>query len=125
MGENEAIEANAPVAVVPAVDEKSAVKTAVKKDKKKDKKPVATVDATPHVTGRLVHVEVDASGVAFAIKGKKGKAEEFSLKGMETFAIPAATALLAGLVASKSKARIEFSTASDNVRVVKKIRAHS
>jgi hypothetical protein len=125
MGENEAIEAKAPAAMVPAVDEKSVVKAEVKKDKKKDKKPVATIEATPHVTGRLLHVEVDASGVAFAIKGKKGKADEFSLKGMESFAIPSATALLAGLVTSKSKVRVEFSTTSDNVRVVKKIRAHS
>jgi hypothetical protein len=125
MGENEAIETKALAAVVLAVDGKSIAKAAEKKDKKKDKKLVASLDATPHITGRLLHVEVGVTGVAFAIKGKRGKAEEFSLKGMETFAIPAATSLLAGLVASKSKLRVEFSVTSDNVRVVKKIRAHS
>lgn len=125
MGDNEGTEAKTQAAAVPSAAEMPAVKAMAKKDKKKDKKPSETLDAAPHVTGRLLHVDVGVNGVAFAIKGKKGQTEEFSLNGMELTAVPAAAAVLAGLVASKTKLRVEFSADSETDRTVKKIRAHS
>ncbi len=124
MGENETVEVKVPAAAVLAVVEKPIVKAAAKKTKKKDKKPVATPDAAPHVTGRLLHMEVGTDVVAFAIKGKKGKAEVFTLKGMDSSAVPATAAMLASLVASKTKLRVEYSTSNENNRLVKMIRAH-
>ena len=124
MGENETPEVKAlasPPAVVP---EKPAVKAAPTRDKKKDKKTVAKPEAVPHVTGRLMQVEISAKGVEFAIKGKKGKAEVFTLKGMDSSAVPAAAAMLATLLESKTKLRIEY-TSSGESRTVSKIRAHN
>jgi hypothetical protein len=117
MRENEVNEVKA----VPAIAAKPDVKAAPKKVKKKDKKPVATPEAIPHVTGRLQSVEVGADGVEFAVKGKKGKAEIFSLQGMEPSAVPAAAALLAGLVVSKAKLRVEYAMTGENSRTVKNI----
>lgn len=56
---------------------------------------------------------------------KKGKAEEFSLRGLDASGLPAAAALLAALVASKSKVRVEFSMTAEGGRTVNKIRAQS
>lgn len=125
MGENEVMEATALTAAPPTSAEKPVVKAPLKKTKKKDKKPLVTIEAVPHVTGRLLHMEAGTSGVTFAIKGKKGKVELFSLSGMELSSIPAAAAMLAGLVVSKTKLRVEFSMTSDNSRTIKKIHAHS
>ncbi len=118
MGENEVSD----VKTAPTIAAKPEVNAATKKDKKKDKKPVTTPEAVPHVTGRLLHVEVGANGVEFAVKGKKGKTEVFSLKGMELSAVPAAAALLAGLVVSKAKLRAEYVMTGENSRTVKNIR---
>jgi hypothetical protein len=125
MGENEGTEVKSPSAVVPPAAEKPEAQATAKKDKKKDKKPSVTPDAMPHVTGRLLHLDVGANGVAFAIKGKKGQTEEFNLKGMELTTVPAVAAVLAGLVASKTKLRVEFSATNETGRIVKKIRAQS
>lgn len=125
MGENEVMEATAPTAATQSVLENPVAQTAIGKAKKKDKKPLVAIEAAPHVSGRLLHMDVGASGVTFSIKGKKGKAELFSLSGMELSSIPAAAAMLAGLVVSKTKLRVEYSSTSDGGRVVKKICAHS
>ena len=124
MGENEATEIKTPAALPAVTAEKPAAKAAPLKEKKKDKKPVAKPDAVPHLTGRLLHVEISAKSVEFAIKGKKGKAEVFSLKGMDASAIPAAAAMLASLLESKTKLRVEYMSAGD-ARTVSKIRAHN
>lgn len=122
MGENEATEVKALAAPVVAILEKPTVKATLPKEKKKDKKTVAKPDPTPHVTGRLLHAEIDAKGIEFAIKGKKGKAETFSLKGLDSAVMPAAAAMLAGLLESKTKLRVEYTTSGD-ARTVSKLRA--
>lgn len=124
MGENEMIEIKTPETSEKVV-EMPIVKTAPKKGKRKDKRPLITIEPAPHLTGRLLHVEIGSGGVAFAIKGKKGKAEEFSLRGLDASGLPAAAALLAALVASKSKMRVEFSMTAEGGRTVNKIRAQS
>ena len=127
MGENETIEVKAPVApIVPAAAplEKLTLKAPSTKDKKKDKKLVSSPEVVPHLTGRLLNVEVGSGGVEFAIKGKKGKAELFNLKGMDATAVPAAAAMLASLLESKTKLRVEFTTSGD-ARTVSKLRAHN
>jgi hypothetical protein len=121
MGENETPEVKATAA---PVAEKPAVKAAPVKEKKKDKKTVAKPEAAPHVTGRLLQVEIGASGIDFTIKGKKNKSEVFSLKGLDASARPAAAAMLATLLESKAKLRVEF-TSSGETRTVNKLRAHN
>ena len=127
MGENETIEVRAPVApTAPAAAplEKLTLKAPTAKDKKKDKKLVSNPEVVPHLTGRLLSVEVGSGGVEFAIKGKKGKAETFTLKGMDATAAPAAAAILASLLESKTKLRVEYTTSGD-ARTVNKLRAHN
>jgi hypothetical protein len=124
MGENETIEVKAPAAPAAAPLEKLVAKTPTTKDKKKDKKLVLNPEGVPHLTGRLLNVEVGSSGVEFAIKGKKGKAESFNLKGMDASAVPGAAAMLATLLESKTKLRVEFTTSGDT-RTVSKLRAHN
>jgi hypothetical protein len=121
MGENEATESKVTAAPVVAT-EKAAVKAASTENKKKDKPLVAKPETVPHLTGRLLQVEIGSGGVEFAIKGKKSKAEVFSLKGMDASAMPAAATLLAGLLESKAKLRVEF-TAMGDTRTVNKLRA--
>jgi hypothetical protein len=125
MGESEVMEVKVPPAAVTPVAKKPEVKAAPKKDKKKDRKSAITIEAAPTVTGRLLYMEVGTSGVEFAIKGKKGKAEVFSLNGFAVSTLPAAAAMLAGLVVSKTKLRVEFSMNSESGRTINKIRAHS
>jgi chromatin remodeling complex protein RSC6 len=124
MGENETTEVKAPAAPQAAAAEKPVVKTEATKDKKKEKRTVAKPDAAPHLTGRLLQVEISTKGVEFAVKGKKGKAEVFSLKGMDAAAVPAAAAMLANLLGSKTKLRVEY-TMSGDARTVSKISAHN
>lgn len=127
MGENETIEVRPPVApIAPAAAplEKLTLKAPTAKDKKKDKKLVPNPEVVPHLTGRLLSVEVGSGGVEFAIKGKKGKAETFTLKGMDATAAPAAAAMLASLLESKIKLRVEYTTSGD-ARTVNKLRAHN
>ena len=124
MGENETTDVKTLPASVSVVVEKSLVKPVPNKDKKKDKKTIAKPETAPHVTGRLMLVEISAKGVEFEVKGKKGKAEQFSLKGMDASALPAAAAMLATLLERKSKLRVEYTISGDS-RIVSKICAHS
>ena len=124
MGDNETTEVKATPAPVATTAEKPAVKPDPIKVKKKDKKLVLKPDAAPHLTGRLLQVEIGSSGIEITMKGKKGKQEVFSLKGMNTAAIPAAAALLAGLLESKAKLRVDFTSSGDN-RTVHKLRANA
>lgn len=113
MSENETTDVK-PAAATPA---------AVKKDKKKDKRPSETAENLPHVTGRLLRFDVGTNGVEFSIRGKRDKTEVFSLKGMDATTMTAAAALMAGLLNSKTKLRVEYSTSGDS-KLVSKIRAH-
>lgn len=123
MGENESTEVKTLEAPVAATLEKPVAKVSPSKSKKKDKKLVAKPAGGPHLTGRLMQVEISATGVEFAIKGKKGKPEVFSLKGIEASTVPAAAAMLASLLESKTKLRVEYTTTGE-ARTVSKIRAY-
>lgn len=124
MGEIGTTEATSPAAPAAATLEKPAALATSSKDKKKDKKTVAKPEAVPHVTGRLLHVEIGTKSVEFAIKGKKGKAEVFTLKSMDAAAVAAGAAMLASLIGHKTKLRVEYAT-SGETRTVSKIRAHN
>jgi hypothetical protein len=117
MGENDLSPAKAPE--TPTAEP---AKPASSKKSKKRSKP--EMEVPPHITGRLLQVDVGASGVGFAVKGKKGKVEAFTLKGTEPFGALAAS-LLAALLAGKSKLRVEFTEQAGGSRTVLSLRAHS
>ena len=114
MGENVTTDVKTLPAPVSVVVEKPTVKPVPTKDKKRHKKTVAKPESAPHVTGRLMLVEISANGLEFTVKGKKGKAEVFSLKGMDASALPAAAAMLATLLERKSKLRVEYTISGDS-----------
>jgi hypothetical protein len=107
-----------------ALPEKPATKVVPQKTKK-EKKAKVPVEPVPHVTGRATQLEVGASGVQFSVKAKKGKVEEFNLKGFESGLIPAALAMIAAAVTNGAKIRVEYSTAAEGGRSVTRLRVQS
>jgi hypothetical protein len=124
MGDSDATATRTPAASAVAGAEEPAAKPSVKKGEKANKKPAMTVEGNPHVTGRLLLVEIGANGVEFSVKGKKGKAMAFSLNGFEQSRMTAATALLGSVLQNKGKLRVEYTAAGDS-KGVTRISAHS
>lgn len=91
-----------------------------KKSGKASKSAKSAADASPHVTGRVMHVEIDSADAAFSVKPKKGKIETFRLN--EAGFLASAATLLVAAIGSKAKVRVEYSEVSDGKRSVTKLR---
>jgi hypothetical protein len=120
MGENEAVETKSGAGSSPTQPiAKGAAEADPKAAKKKQKKAADKAQAMPHVTGKVTDLNVAASGITFKLKGKKGKAETYAIKGFEPSLAAAASAMLTAACSNGAKLRAEYTESPDGGRTVK------